>query len=70
MRFKKLLCSLLAATLMTPALFASPISVNLQGHPISLNESPVLINQTVYLPLRSFTDALAIVPITTKPISK
>lgn len=58
MHFKKLLCSLLAATLMTPALLAQPITVSLQGNKLTLKESPILINDTVYLPLRSFSEAI------------
>lgn len=58
MRFKKLLCSLLTFSLMTPALFASSITVKLQDQKLSLTEAPILIDNTVYLPIRSFSNAL------------
>ena len=58
MRFKKLLCGCLAFSLMTPYLLASSITVKLNTQPLELTEEPIFVGENVYLPLRSFSDAL------------
>lgn len=58
MRFKKLLCGFLAFSLMTPYLLASSITLKLNNQKLTLTEEPIFVGETIYLPLRSFSDAL------------
>lgn len=58
MRFKKLLCGFLAFSLMTPYSFASSITLKLNNQNLTLTEEPIFIGERIYLPLRSFSDAL------------
>lgn len=55
---KKLFCFLLTASCLCSSTFAASISVTLDTHKLQLSKAPTMINNSVYLPLRTFSEAL------------